>query len=135
MENIAYGKEIEEINVDQVVKVAKDAMINDIIESMSETYWSNFGERGVRLSGGQKQRIGIARALYKKAEIIILDESTSALDGQTEVEVMRTIDEVEENITLIVVAHRLQTLQKMDRIIKLENGKITWEGKPSELEI
>ena len=102
-------------------------------ESLPEKFRSKMGERGIKLSGGQKQRIGIARALYKESEVIILDESTSALDSATEHEVMRTINQIDDKITIIIVAHRLETLRKLDRVIKLDNGKVAWEGKPSEL--
>ena len=135
LENIAYGKSIEKIEYEKAVEAAKRAKINGLIESMPQGYMSRIGERGIRLSGGQKQRIGIARALYKKSEVIVLDESTSALDGQTEEEGMKTIEKIDSSVTLIVVAHRLQTLKKMDRIIKLDKGKIVWEGKPEELGI
>lgn len=82
------------------------------------------GERGVRLSGGQRQRIGIARALYKEADVIIFDEATSALDNETEESLMQTIESLQGNITILTIAHRLTTLRKCDRILELQKGGV-----------
>ena len=91
------------------------------------------GERGVRLSGGQRQRIGLARALYKQAELLVLDEATSALDNRTEAEVMEAIETLDRQITVILIAHRLSTVQRCDRILLLEQGRIAGLGSYSEL--
>ena len=123
-ENIAFGMPADKINYEQVEKAAKQAQIHDTIISWDNGYDTEVGERGVRLSGGQRQRIGIARALYKQAEVLILDEATSALDNATEKTVMDAIHETSKDITILMVAHRLSTLQGCDQIIELENGKI-----------
>ena len=91
------------------------------------------GERGVRLSGGQRQRIGIARALYKKADVIVLDEATSALDDHTESAVMNAIESLHEDITIIIVAHRLTTLKNCTQIIELNDGQIKRVGSYDEI--
>ena len=91
------------------------------------------GERGERLSGGQRQRIGIARALYKCAEVLIFDEATSALDNKTEKAVMDAIGDIHKDITVLMVAHRLSTLKKCDLIVELENGKIIRKYAPEEI--
>ncbi len=123
-ENIAFGIAPDQICLDLVRKVAQQARIADFIESRPEGYSATVGERGVRLSGGQRQRIGIARALYKQADVLIFDEATSALDNETEKAVMQSIEGLSKNLTLFIVAHRLTTLKKCDVIIKLEGGKI-----------
>ena len=123
-ENIAFGVDKKNIDLIQVKKVAKDAQIHNFIEKHKDGYNALVGERGVRLSGGQRQRIGIARALYKGAKVLLLDEATSALDGSTEIEVMKSITELDENLTVIIIAHRISTLSSCDSIIQIENGKI-----------
>ena len=103
------------------------AQIDKTIEDLENQY-ETFVERGIRLSGGQRQRIGIARALYKDAKIIVLDEATSALDNRTENDVMQTISEISDEVTIIIVAHRLTTLRFCDLIIELKNGKVNRMG-------
>jgi ATP-binding cassette, subfamily B, bacterial PglK len=122
--NIAFGVLPIEVDENQVRKVARDAKLDSIIESWTDKYQTFVGERGSRLSGGQRQRIGIARALYKKASIIILDEATSALDSETESQIMRSIDSLDKSITILVIAHRVSTLQFCDQIIEIDNGAI-----------
>jgi ATP-binding cassette subfamily B protein len=112
------------IDRDRVIQAAKQAQIADSIESWPEKYKTVIGERGVRLSGGQQQRIGIARALYKKADVIVLDEATSALDGETELAVMDAIDGLSPDLTIFIVAHRLTTLKNCSQIIRLNHGRI-----------
>ena len=121
-ENIAFGVPKELIDHERVKEAAIQARISFVIEGLPNKYESVVGERGVRLSGGQRQRIGIARALYKKADIIILDEATSALDSQTEQDVMEVIEGLSKDITIIMVAHRLSTLKKCSRIIEIVDG-------------
>tara|TARA_B100001250_G_scaffold49398_1_gene38682 strand:+ start:2638 stop:4449 length:1812 start_codon:yes stop_codon:yes gene_type:complete len=132
-ENIAFGVPPEEINISKVKDAAKKAMISDFIESRSAGYQEVVGERGVRLSGGQRQRIGIARALYKEASVIIFDEATSALDDETEKVVMEAIKNLGEDLTLVIVAHRLTTLKNCSKIIELNQGKISRIGNYSEI--
>jgi len=123
-ENIAFGIPPDKIDYDRVREAAEQAQIAGFIESGPEGYQVNVGERGVRLSGGQRQRIGIARALYKKARVIIFDEATSALDDKTELAVMQTIDSLSKDITMLIVAHRITTLRNCDFIIKLDGGRV-----------
>lgn len=133
MENIAFGVPINDINYKKVEIAAKKAQLHSTINSWEKKYETEVGERGVNLSGGQKQRIGIARALYKESEIIIFDEATSALDNDTENSVINSIENIDNSVTIIIVAHRLSTLKKCDTIISLKDGKIEKIGKYSDL--
>lgn len=123
-ENIGFGIDLQDIDLNLVKEVCIKAQLHEFIESLPERYQTFVGERGVRLSGGQRQRIGIARALYKKAELIVFDEATSALDGQTEKEIMSSIFELDKNITVIIIAHRLSTIQNCDKVYEIKDGKI-----------
>jgi len=105
-----------------VREAAQRAQLSATIESWSEQYQTQVGERGVRLSGGQRQRIGIARALYKQADVIVFDEATSALDTETEQAVMEAIDALDKDLTVLIIAHRLSTLSNCDRIVELADG-------------
>lgn len=125
-ENIAFGVSSEHINHKQVKKAAKEAQISDLIESWEYGYKTFVGERGIRLSGGQRQRIGIARALYKNANVLIFDEATNALDNETENAVVGAIENLKKDLTIIMIAHRLTTLKNCDKIIKIfEDNNIT----------
>lgn len=132
-ENIAFGCPIEKIDFDRVRRAASSAGIASTIESWTDSYETVVGERGVRLSGGQRQRIGIARALYKKAEVLVLDEATSSLDNETEGEVIGGIDELSADVTILMVAHRLTTLKNCNKIIQIESGVIGLSGSYKEL--
>jgi len=132
-ENIAFGVPKNLIEMDRILLAARQAHISDFVESLSEGYDTNVGERGVRLSGGQRQRIGIARALYKRAKVLIFDEATSALDTETELSVMESIDGLDRELTIILVAHRITTLSRCDRIIELEHGRVKSECTYQEL--
>ena len=123
-ENIAFGVPKKEINMERIHTVSELAKISKFIESSPLGYDSLIGERGVNLSGGQLQRIAIARALYRCPKVLILDEITSALDKQTEKEVLSSIQTLDKNITIIVIAHRKSTLKNCDKIIQLEDGEI-----------
>jgi ABC-type multidrug transport system fused ATPase/permease subunit len=134
LENVAFGKDFASIDLEAVKNACKVANIHDFIENeLSNGYKTLVGERGVRLSGGQKQRIGIARALYKKPSILILDEATSALDTLTEKKVMNAIQTLRDKITIIIIAHRLSTLKKCNKIFLLEKGEINAQGTYEEL--
>ena len=124
-ENIAFGLRPEEIDRDRVMAAARTAQIHDVVQSLPQGYDTLVGERGVRLSGGQRQRIGIARALYKRASVIVLDEATSALDTQTERAVMDAIHALPQKITMLIVAHRHSTLQQCTAVVEIENGKVS----------
>ena len=123
-ENIAFGVPIEKINMIQVKEAAQKASLDSFIEELPNGYETSVGERGVQLSGGQRQRIGIARALYKQASVIVFDEATSALDNATEVSVMQAINSLDENLTILIIAHRLSTLKDCDVIYRLDKGSI-----------
>jgi ATP-binding cassette subfamily B protein len=123
-ENIAFGIPFEDINLEDVKFFAEKAKIAKFIENRPNRYKEIIGERGIRLSGGQRQRIGIARALYKRADLIIFDEATNALDSTTEDSVMNSIYGLDKNLTIIIIAHRITTLEKCDKIFKVENGTI-----------
>lgn len=132
-ENIALGTPIAKIDYVRVREAARKAQIADTIEALDQQYDSKVGERGIRLSGGQRQRIGIARALYKQADVIVFDEATSALDTETERAVMEAIDSISHEITLFIVAHRLTTLKGCSQIVELSNGTIKRAGSYEEL--
>ncbi len=123
-ENIAFGVSKNEIDWDQVFEAANQAQIASYIDASAERYETMVGERGVRLSGGQRQRIGIARALYKKATVLLFDEATSALDSEVEAAVMETIDNLGRDYTVITIAHRLTTLRGCDVIYEISNKRI-----------
>lgn len=123
-ENIAFGLPKDKIDMNQVRKAASLAQIAEHIESLDAGYDTFVGERGIRLSGGQRQRIGIARALYKNATVLVFDEATSALDDETEAELMRAIDGLSKDLTVIMIAHRLSTVRRCDKILKLHKGKV-----------
>jgi ABC-type multidrug transport system fused ATPase/permease subunit len=124
-ENIAFGLPKEEINHSQVKIAAQQAQIHELVESWDEGYETLVGERGMRLSGGQRQRIGVARAFYRRSDVLILDEATSALDDETELAVMDSIDKFDNDLTVIIIAHRLTTLKNCDMIVKLGNNHQT----------
>jgi ABC-type bacteriocin/lantibiotic exporter with double-glycine peptidase domain len=132
--NIAFGIEPKDINQNSVEKAAKIASLHEfILNELPKQYQTKVGERGVRLSGGQRQRIGIARAMYFNPKVLILDEATSALDNQTEQVVMDTINNLNKNITIVIIAHRLNTLRKCDTIFVFSKGQLIRQGSPKEL--
>jgi ATP-binding cassette, subfamily B, bacterial len=130
-ENIAYGN--PSATQEQIEEVAKKAQAHDFIIKLETGYDTIVGERGIKLSGGQKQRIAIARAMLKDAPILVLDEATSALDSESEVEIQKALRTLMEHKTVIAIAHRLSTLREMDRIVVLEDGVITEQGRHEEL--
>ena len=119
---------INKIDFNRLKNAAEQACISKFIESTKKGYYSMTGERGVMLSGGQLQRIALARAFYKKANVLIFDEATSALDINTEKKIINSIKEISKDITMIFVAHRHSTLKYCDRIIEIDNGNIKKEG-------
>jgi ABC-type bacteriocin/lantibiotic exporter with double-glycine peptidase domain len=128
-ENIAFGLPKNKIDYDKVLKCAKIACIHDFIVNFKRGYNEKVGERGNRISGGQNQRIGIARALYKDPDILILDEATNALDSKTEKKVIKSLCKHMINKTMIIVSHKFELLEHCDNIIYLENGKIKSDGQ------
>jgi ABC-type multidrug transport system fused ATPase/permease subunit len=132
--NIAFGVPSEQIDMAAVEHAARIANLHDfIINDLPGGYSANVGERGVRLSGGQRQRIGIARALYRNPEVLIMDEATSALDGLTEEAVIQAIRSLAGKKTIITIAHRLATLKDCDQIYVIDKGKVVEHGSYEDL--
>ena len=132
--NIALGVESKFINQKNVERAAKIANIHEfVIDDLPEQYSTTVGERGIRLSGGQRQRIGIARAMYHNPKVLILDEATSALDNLTEQTVMEEVKNIGKDLTIIIIAHRLNTVKKCDNIFLLEKGELRGQGTFDEL--
>jgi ABC-type bacteriocin/lantibiotic exporter with double-glycine peptidase domain len=132
-ENIALGIPKALIDLAAVLRAAQMAQAEEFIEQLPDSYNTVVGERGVKLSGGQRQRLGIARALYHQPDVLIFDEATSALDGMTEDAVMSAVQRLSQQCTLILIAHRLRTIQACDRIVMLEGGAIVADGTYNEL--
>ena len=125
-ENIAFGVPTDQIELERVISAAEKAQIAETIEGLELKYETKVGERGLRLSGGQRQRIGIARALYKKASVLIFDEATSALDSKTENSVMKSIEALGSDLTILVVAHRTSTLKFCDKIVEIKDAELSF---------
>lgn len=125
--NVAFGYAAGEIDDDKVWHALKEAALDEFVRGLPDGLDTTIGERGIRLSGGQRQRIGIARALFEDPEVLVLDEATSALDNETEAAIMESINFLHGKKTLIIIAHRLQTIEKCDMVYRVENGKITRE--------
>ena len=123
--NIAFGIPEENININQIKKIINIVQLEEFILNLEKGLLTKVGERGVQLSGGQQQRIGIARALYNDPDFLILDEATSALDTNTEKAVMKSINKLKGKKTILIVSHRISTLDKTDKIYSLNEGKIT----------
>ena len=132
-ENIAFGIPFNEINHELVREVAHQSQLSGFIAQLEDGYKSILGEHGARLSGGQRQRVGIARALYKRADVLIFDEATSALDNTTELAVMKSIEGLSKDLTIIIIAHRLSTLHICDRVVELNNGHVVRIGTYKEI--
>ena len=132
--NIAFGLDPKDIDQQAVERASKIASLHEfIIDDLPNQYQTTIGERGVRLSGGQRQRIGIARALYHDPKVLIFDEATSALDGKTEKIVMDAINNLRKDTTIILIAHRLSTVKRCDKIFVLDKGKLKAQGNFEEL--
>ena len=132
--NIAFGVDPKYIDQDAVERASKIANLHDfVIEELPKKYQTKIGERGVRLSGGQRQRIGVARALYHNPKVLVLDEATNALDNVTEQAVMDAVNNLSNNITIIMIAHRLNTVKKCDKIYLFDKGELKNEGTFDEL--
>lgn len=132
-ENIAFGTPVDQIDLTRVRQAAQQAQIHETIEAWPAGYATRVGERGVRLSGGQRQRIGIARALYKRADVIVFDEATSALDNETELAVMQAIESLSQDLTVLIIAHRLSTLRNCTCVVELNAGSVARIGTYSEI--
>jgi HlyD family secretion protein len=132
-ENVAFGIPKDQINQNQVLRALKLAHLDDLVKSFEDGIHTRVGERGIQLSGGQRQRIGIARALYYKAEVLVFDEATSSLDGITEKMIMEAIHNFSGQKTIIMIAHRLKTVQKCDQIFFVDKGRVIDKGTYQEL--
>ena len=130
-ENICYPN--TEVNESLLMEVAQSSQSLEFIEKLADGFNTTIGERGQRLSVGQKQRIGIARALYKKPDILIFDEATSAVDNETEFLIQKALKEISKNCTTLVIAHRLSTIKNANKIIVLGNHEILEQGSHDEL--
>ena len=125
--NVAFGLPEEEIDDEKVWQALREAQLDEFVKGLPEGLNTSIGERGIRISGGQRQRIGIARALFEDPEVLILDEATSALDNETEAAIMDSINRFHGRKTLIIIAHRLQTIEKCDIVYRVEQGKVKRE--------
>ena len=125
--NVAFGVPEEEIDDKKVWRALEEAALDDFVKSLPDGMETGIGERGIRISGGQRQRISIARALYEDPEVLVLDEATSALDNETEAAIMDSINRLHGRKTLIIIAHRLQTIEKCDMVYRVQRGKISRE--------
>jgi ABC-type multidrug transport system fused ATPase/permease subunit len=132
-QNVALGFPPEQINLELVKESLKRAQLSDFIESLENGLDTEVGERGTQLSGGQRQRLGIARALYTKPKLLILDEATSSLDAETEQAISSSIQSLKSDVTLIVIAHRLSTIKEADIVHYIESGRIIGSGSFDEL--
>ena len=132
-ENIAFGIPFDEINLEQVNNAIELAHLSELLEGLENGIHTKVGERGIQLSGGQRQRIGIARALYHEAKVIVFDEATSSLDGITEKLIMEAINDFSGKKTIIMIAHRLKTVQKCDQLFFIDKGRVTDQGTYQEL--
>lgn len=130
--NVAFGVQDGKVDEDRVWEVLREARLDEFVKSLPEGLDTGIGERGIRLSGGQRQRIGIARALYYDPEVLILDEATSALDNDTEGAIMESINSLHGRKTLIIIAHRLQTIEKCELVYRVEDGKLVREREGVE---
>jgi ABC-type multidrug transport system fused ATPase/permease subunit len=127
--NVAFGYADEDIDDAKVWQALKEASLDEYVKSLPEGLDTKIGERGIRLSGGQRQRIGIARALFEDPEVLVLDEATSALDNETEAAIMDSINKLHGRKTLVIIAHRLQTIEKCDMVYNIKDGKAVVDRK------
>lgn len=132
-ENVAFGVERAEIDMDRVEAACRQAAVHEFLAQLPEGYQTVLGERGVRLSGGQQQRVCIARALFRRPEVLIFDEATSSLDTKSEKQIQQTIMRLKGSVTMILVAHRLSTVEGCDRVVWIEDGRVRQVGSPAEV--
>jgi ATP-binding cassette, subfamily B, bacterial len=131
LENIRYAR--PEASDEEVLSAARAARCDVFINELPQGYATIVGERGAKLSGGQRQRLGIARALLKNAPICVLDEATSSLDTEVEIEIQQALEALMRNRTVLAIAHRLSTIANFDRVVVLREGRIVEDGPPAEL--
>jgi ABC-type multidrug transport system fused ATPase/permease subunit len=128
--NVAFGLLLDQIDEQAVVRALRAAQLDEFVKQLPDGLDTVVGERGVRLSGGQRQRIGIARALYHDPPVLVLDEATSALDVATERGVVEAVEALHGKKTILIVAHRVSTVERCDVVVRLANGAITDIGDP-----
>ena len=131
--NIAFGLKEKDIDPNLIKESVEKANLNELLKNLPNGIETFVGEKGIRISGGQLQRVGIARALYRNPEILILDEATSSLDFITEKKIMNSIQLLKKEKTLIIVTHRLSTIENCDKVFFVDEGKIKKEGNPQEI--
>ena len=131
--NISLGSAKGNLDSEKTEKAIKQAQLSDLISELPDGVDTQLGEQGIRLSGGQRQRVALARAFYHQREVLVLDEATSALDTETEREIVDEIQRLKGNVTMIVIAHRLSTLQHCDRIYRLDKGEIIGVGSYKDM--
>jgi ABC-type multidrug transport system fused ATPase/permease subunit len=132
-ENIALGFDSEFVSDVQISEALKVAHLKEFVQSLPEGLDTRVGDRGTKLSGGQRQRLGIARAMYTKPKLLVLDEATSSLDGKTESAISESISELAGNVTVILIAHRLSTVRNADQVVYINEGKIVQTGSFEEV--
>ena len=123
--NIAFGE--EDVSDEDVWRALEEAALDDFVRTLPDGLYTEIGERGMRLSGGQKQRIGIARALYHDPDVLFFDEATSALDNETEMAIMESVNSLQGRKTMVIIAHRLTTIENCDVVYRVDGGKIVKE--------
>ena len=131
--NISFGSAGADENSDRLKKAIMQARLSELVAELPDGVDSQLGEQGIRLSGGQRQRVALARAFYHNREVLVMDEATSALDTDTEREIVDEIQRLKGNVTMIVIAHRLSTLQHCDQIYRLKEGKIVAVGSYQDI--
>jgi ATP-binding cassette subfamily B protein len=134
LENVAFGERAEQVNQDRVWEALEAAQLQEFVAEMPYGLFTQVGENGLRLSGGQRQRLALARAFYRQARFLVLDEATSALDNRTESEVIEALEVIGRRCTTVVIAHRLSTVQRCDRIYEFAEGRVKAYGSYSELQ-
>jgi ABC-type multidrug transport system fused ATPase/permease subunit len=132
-QNIGIGYSDEEIDEKLVHEALKISALTEFVDSLANGIETNVGEQGANLSGGQRQRLGIARAMYTKPKVLVLDEATSSLDGQTEFEIAKSIQSLKEQVTVVMIAHRLSTIKDADMVVYLSEGKVAYTGSFNEV--
>jgi ATP-binding cassette subfamily B protein len=134
LENVAFGESAEQVNQDRVWEALEAAQLQEFVADMPYGLFTQVGENGLRLSGGQRQRLALARAFYRQASFLVLDEATSALDNRTESDVIEALEVIGRRCTTVVIAHRLSTVQRCDRIYEFADGRVKAYGSYSELQ-
>jgi ATP-binding cassette subfamily B protein len=134
LENVAFGRNEEEVEQDEVWTALEAAQLNEFVSELPYGLHTPIGENGLQLSGGQRQRLALARSFYRRSQFLLLDEATSALDNRTESEIIQALEVIGRRCTTVVIAHRLSTVMRCDRIYEFERGRIKAFGTFEELQ-